>query len=193
MFKNHKNNCNCGVCRAIRGEYRGKPLKHKMDCQCYVCKAKRGEMKGKNHPLYNRKMNHKFDCKCAVCKAKRGEKKGIFPNHRKNCQCAYCNTQRGGFSHPMFGKKNELSPVWVGDRIKSGIHCWLRRDYGKAGCCENPNCLGKSKCFEWSKVDHNTPYTRNREEYQRLCHICHKGYDAKPIMINGRYGWIKII
>ena len=196
--REHKVNCCCSVCKIKRGEFI-----HKDSCKCFVCLAKRnvgksyesiyGKEAYEKHQKSLRTMVHKANCLCSVCKAKRGEKKGISPNHKKDCQCAYCNTQRGGSSHPMFGRKNELSPVWVGDKIRSGVHAWLRRIYGKANCCENTNCLGKSTCFEWSKVDHNTPYIRRREDYQKLCHICHKGYDAKPIMINGRYGWIKII
>lgn len=80
--------------------------------------------------------------------------------------------------------------LWKGDAAKKGaIHDWIRRNWGKADHCTNPNCLGKSTRFDWSKKDHNTPYTRNIDEYQQICKSCHQLYDRCKLMINGRYGW----
>jgi len=71
-------------------------------------------------------------------------------------------------------------PLWKGDdATKGSIHEWIRHNHGHADHCENPNCLGRSKRFEWSKKDHSSPYTRNINEYQQLCATCHKRYDLK--------------
>lgn len=56
------------------------------------------------------------------------------------------------------------------------IHNWLRKHYGKANCCENPECVGKSKYFQWSKIK-GKPYEKTREHFRMLCISCHTKYD----------------
>ena len=86
--------------------------------------------------------------------------------------------------------KGEMQSNWRGDDATiCAKHEHIRKSYGKADHCDNPRCSGKSKKFEWSKKDHNTPYTRNIDEYQQLCNSCHQRYDKGTLMINGRYGW----
>ena len=85
---------------------------------------------------------------------------------------------------------DEKSPNWKGDDASyCAMHVTVRKYFGKATHCINPTCSGKSRYFEWSKKDHNTLYTRNVSDYQKLCRACHRGYDLGKIMINGRYGW----
>jgi very-short-patch-repair endonuclease len=48
MPKGHKEDCQCSVCKAKRGD------PHKEACPCAICKAKRGETKRENAPNYGR-------------------------------------------------------------------------------------------------------------------------------------------
>jgi len=74
---------------------------------------------------------------------------------------------------------------WKGDDVGYlAVHEYIRKHYGKAVCCINPLCSGKSKRFCWSKKDHNTPYTRNIKDYQQLCASCHKFYDLGKLRLN---------
>lgn len=57
------------------------------------------------------------------------------------------------------------------------IHARIYKAYGKADHCENLECKGKSKKFEWSNKDHQ--YTFEREKWQQLCRSCHKLYDLR--------------
>jgi hypothetical protein len=83
----------------------------------------------------------------------------------------------------------DKSSVWKGDDVcYNAIHVYIQRWYGKADCCSNPMCSKKSTYFEWCKIDHTTPYTKNIEEFQKLCRVCHRGYDNGKLMINGKYG-----
>lgn len=52
------------------------------------------------------------------------------------------------------------------------IHMWLRKYYGPASRCENPECPGKSTRYDWAK-NPGVPYTHDRESFKMLCHSCH--------------------
>lgn len=58
----------------------------------------------------------------------------------------------------------------------NNAHSWLRRNYGSADRCENPNCVGESRLFQWSLVK-GKRYEKRRENFQRLCIKCHGSYD----------------
>lgn len=81
------------------------------------------------------------------------------------------------------------SCFWKGDSVGySQKHRWLRNTFGKADKCENREkqvldfiCEGKLLFFHWAKKKEHE-YTRNREDYYKLCKSCHFRYDrAKPI------------
>lgn len=59
------------------------------------------------------------------------------------------------------------------------IHGWMRHHYGSPKVCESPDCLGKSKWFDWCKRS-DKPYARNRDNFLRMCRICHRKYDLTP-------------
>lgn len=59
------------------------------------------------------------------------------------------------------------------------IHKWLRKHYGKADRCENPNCLGVSISYQWAKLA-DKEYEHKRENFIKLCAQCHRLYDQKP-------------
>ena len=57
----------------------------------------------------------------------------------------------------------------------NAIHNRIRKAYGRANRCTNPNCSGKSKRFDWSNNDHK--YSQNIEDWTMLCFSCHKKHD----------------
>lgn len=74
--------------------------------------------------------------------------------------------------------KAEKSPKWKGDKAgKSAIHNWIKRNYGKANKCENIDCLGKSKKFEWANLK-NHKYSHDIKHYKMLCTSCHQIFDG---------------
>lgn len=75
--------------------------------------------------------------------------------------------------------KGQTNGNWKGDFVKySGLHKWLRDNFGKANKCENENCPGKSKNFDYAKIK-GKKYLRRRENFMMMCHPCHKQYDSK--------------
>lgn len=69
------------------------------------------------------------------------------------------------------------------------VHTWISEHYGKATKCENPECEGRSKVFEYCLI-HGKEHEREISNYKQLCRSCHRKYDninknpmdiAKPI------------
>ena len=58
------------------------------------------------------------------------------------------------------------------------IHSWLSKRFGKADRCEQVDCEGKSKTFDWSKL-RGKKYERKRENFWKLCRSCHIKYDRQ--------------
>jgi len=88
---------------------------------------------------------------------------------------------------------NEKAPNWRGDKVGiQGIHYWLEVNYGMAQKCDNPNCSGKSKTFEWCKRD-GAEYRRKRENFIRLCRSCHRKLDKilPPDQTGNHWKWTK--
>ena len=77
--------------------------------------------------------------------------------------------------------------LWKGDKVGYGaLHDWLKRKYGLANKCENPNCPGKSKRYTWANV--GGKYLRKRKDFIMLCYSCHKKYDLKRKLLTGNCG-----
>ena len=71
----------------------------------------------------------------------------------------------------------ELSSQWKGDNAKyQALHGWIRRHYGSANHCENINCKGKSKEYQWA-LKTGKKYSRNINDYIQLCRSCHQKMD----------------
>ena len=129
--------------------------------------------------VYTRKPFTEKHCK-NMSKSRKGKH---LKNHKLDCLCPRCVAIRGE-------AKAENCNFWKGDRANSNAkHIHIRKYFGKANHCSNLNCLEKCKYFEWSKIDHNTFYTRNIEEYQQLCRSCHILYDRRKMLIDSRYGY----
>ncbi len=56
------------------------------------------------------------------------------------------------------------------------VHFWLRKHYGKADKCENPECQHTSTRYDWALI-HGMEYDYNRNNFVKLCRVCHQLYD----------------
>jgi hypothetical protein len=56
------------------------------------------------------------------------------------------------------------------------IHKWIRETYGKADRCENNECKGISKKFDWA-LKTNCSYKKDMTSFIQLCRSCHVAYD----------------
>lgn len=75
------------------------------------------------------------------------------------------------------GKKMEDSKNWKGDEVSyNGLHKWVVNNFGQPSTCEH---CGKEKLsgrsINWANVSGN--YTREREDWIRLCKSCHTKFD----------------
>ena len=84
----------------------------------------------------------------------------------------------------LMGNKNSLGfgkekhSQWIENPTNyQTIHYRIRLLYGDADRCENKFCSGKCKDFEWANKDHK--YSLKREDWKRLCVICHHNYDGR--------------
>ena len=72
-------------------------------------------------------------------------------------------------------RKNELSGMWVGDKVSyPALHTWIRNKLGTPNYCTK--CDGKkAKRFDWANISRE--YKRDVNDFIRLCRSCHKKYD----------------
>ena len=67
---------------------------------------------------------------------------------------------------------------WKGNKAGyHATHAWFSTNYGTPNYCEF--CRGeskKAKTYEWALIK-GKKYSRDREDYMRLCHSCHVKYD----------------
>lgn len=132
--------------------------------------------------------------KCLIC----NKVFETFPSRQKKGQDKYCsrehyyqskkgkppwNKDKKGVQVPWNKGIKLPYKIWNEGRIRAnsgtnGIHIWIERHYGKAkeGICEN---CGVENNIDWSNI--SGKYTRNREDWQRLCRKCHIAYDKKNI------------
>jgi hypothetical protein len=93
-------------------------------------------------------------------------------------RCRKCSKK--GTLNNMYGSNRcmEKNPRWIKGvpQDLTTVHrrmCFL---YGKADKCENPECTGKSKNYDWSNKKHDYK-TVDRNDWQMLCKSCHQIYD----------------
>jgi len=56
------------------------------------------------------------------------------------------------------------------------LHWWIKKHYGHANKCENPECPGICKKYEWA-LKHECEYDYDINNFKQLCISCHKKYD----------------
>lgn len=67
--------------------------------------------------------------------------------------------------------KGEKHGRWLGDGVSyKGLHLWLGRNFGRPSKCSRCGTT-EAKRYEWANVSGN--YSRDREDYARLCVSCH--------------------
>lgn len=115
--------------------------------------------------------------KCPQCKK-------IFFNYDRRYKfcshsCSYLSRMKNPIDRLGFGRngykqgKTIENPHWKGNNAqKRSIHDWISRNFGQEPKCE---MCGKEQTIEWSNIDHL--YSRNRQDWQRLCRSCHMKYD----------------
>lgn len=82
---------------------------------------------------------------------------------------------KGVYDHWKFRGTNNY--LWKGDSAGYfPIHSWLIRNFGKAKMCENKECSGIGKRFEWALI-RGRQHSHNRDNYMQLCASCHRRYD----------------
>ena len=81
----------------------------------------------------------------------------------------------------LISHSREEASHWKGDDISySGIHKWIKKQWGIAERCDNKSCKGLGARFEWANISKKyikENYTRNREDWMQLCSFCHRQYD----------------
>lgn len=71
------------------------------------------------------------------------------------------------------------------------IHHWLKITYGRANRCENKECLGKSKNYNWAKKK-DKEYAYDRDNFEQLCRSCHSKLDVSEYQRNNCGNFQKI-
>jgi hypothetical protein len=177
------------ISEAHKGKTLSKAHKEKLS------KAHKGKttwMKGKKHSE---------ETKEKIRKAKKGIKN---PEHSKRMKELWSKK-----IHPMKGKRHtkealekikearskqdingEKSYLWKGDKVGyAGLHSWIKKQKGKANKCENPNCLGKSKIFQWANI--SGEYKRDVNDFKMLCVSCHRKMDMEREVNLSRVKYIR--
>jgi hypothetical protein len=72
--------------------------------------------------------------------------------------------------------------AWAANRKEvltySGIHAWVKRNWGKADRCELCGKSALAGCkVHWASKDHK--YSRNRKDWMMACRPCHAAYDQE--------------
>ena len=57
------------------------------------------------------------------------------------------------------------------------IHQWLRATYGRPQICEQEQCSGLSKTYDWA-LKSGMSHKKDKNNYLRLCRKCHGKYDV---------------
>ena len=127
---------------------------------------------------------------CLNCKKEfRTYPSNIKKGKGKYCSrfCASKNTLNGfkkghktnlGKKRPnMEWVKGKNSWIWKGDNVGyHALHVWIIKNFGQPDVCEFCDAKDLSgRQINWANKDHK--YSRNREDWLRLCKSCHSAYD----------------
>lgn len=96
-----------------------------------------------------------------------------------------------GHTSWLKGKKRpeitaENNHAWKGDNVGyAALHTWVRRNYGTPKEC---SCCGTTsyRRYEWANI--SGKYSREREDWIRLCVPCHRRQAAGHILILNELG-----
>lgn len=135
---------------------------------CYY-KTISARTSGKNNPMWD---GGEIKRICRIC-----NKEFSIQKHRlkRKNGALYCSV-----ICQSFAKSGENSPHWKGDSIGySGIHHWVKKNYGKPNECKNKFCPKTSINYHWANISDS--YKRDIRDWVRLCASCHKVFDCKKM------------
>jgi hypothetical protein len=194
-------------CKKCNKEFWVKPSRiNKAKFCCFNCKNKyiisdetryKMSIARKNLPSFFKGKHHSIEAKEKMRLKKLGKKASDKTKEKMRLRFKL-------HDHPMLGKKHspeirikiskgckgknrmELHPSWTGNNAKYfTIHAWILNNYGKANHCINPNCLHKSKNFNYANI--TGVHYRDIRYYIPLCISCHRKFD------DGRLKYVDIL
>jgi hypothetical protein len=88
-------------------------------------------------------------------------------------------------SNSLMGKKHSQKRIekisgnnsvhWKDNLSYSGVHAWIKRQFGQPNFCEN--CITMdAKMFDWANI--SGKYLRDISDWARLCRGCHILFDS---------------
>lgn len=87
--------------------------------------------------------------------------------------------ERGIEPTQKYLEKGDKHFCWKGTEAGYGAkHTWIAKIKGKPNYCEHCKSTDKTR-YEWANIDHK--YSRNVEDYIRLCRTCHSKYDNESL------------
>lgn len=146
--------------------------------------------------LAKKQENHSF-INCLVC----GKLVKQWPCRKRftcsrECSGKYGNRFKKGQSSYNKGKKGfipwnkgikvesitgEKNGFWKGNNVGyQGLHEWISKKLGTPMKCSYCKSTEKSR-YNWASINHS--YTRNLNEWIRLCVKCHRQYDMGKIKL----------
>ena len=113
-------------------------------------------------------------------------RKIMLAGHRTPEYRIKMSEMRVGSKNPMYGRTQEKSPEWKGDKVSySGLHHWVLKYKIKPKFC--PRC-GRTKCvIDWANVDGR--YRRVLSDWFAVCRRCHREHDKN--LPSGKNSYIK--
>ena len=107
---------------------------------------------------------------CEIC----SKEFNAIPYHLRKGQGRFCSMPcRDVWQKTRIEEKH---PNWKGEKVGyHGIHKRMVARYGKANRCEDENCDGVSKRFEWANISGEYKWERN--DWKMLCKKCHFKFD----------------
>ena len=124
-------------------------------------------VRGKKHHQYKYSIHHKI---CAMCQKTFDPKR----NPNKYCSRRCKGIATNGEKHGRYKQTGHTYQY---------IHLWLAKNHGSPQLCENFYCQEKSKRYEWAVI-RELGYERKRENFWRLCKICHLAYDRPQLKVS---------
>lgn len=96
-----------------------------------------------------------------------------------------------GKKRPEITGKNH--PAWKEKLTYSGIHQWMKNNYGKALVCQNSECyyprknrsgitILRPKIYHWANI--SGEYKKDIKDWIQLCPSCHRKWDLNIIEID---------
>lgn len=102
---------------------------------------------------------------------------------------ASCLTNMNRLPNGRLAKGHKLTPkgeaniAWKKEGLGySGVHGWIRRNFGRATYCSN-DMNHKSNAYDWANI--SGKYFRDINDYKQLCRKCHIEFDKKNHCSNG--------